>query len=195
MAKDEQSTPGLEPKKKGGFFKKLFLFFIIPLTFIIAILLVVTQLLNVNVFNLKDMDIPFISSEKEKTKEQAMNNDEKVLELQGVIAEKETQIADIQAQLKTAEEANEKLLTEQEKLAFELEKVKREKDDTKSEHSEIVATYEKMSAKAAAPAIVKLSDAEALRILSGLKTDTLAKIFEKMTPEEAAKYTELLAKQ
>ncbi|KFL44338.1 hypothetical protein CH76_00570 [Lysinibacillus sp. BF-4] len=195
MAKEQQSTPELEPKKKSGFFKKLFLFFIVPLTFIIAVLLVVTQLLNVNVFNLKDMDIPFVTSQKEKTKEQAVNNDEKVLELQGVIAEKEAQIAEIQAQLKTAEESNEKLLAEQEKITFELEKVKREKDDTKSEHSEIVATYEKMSAKAAAPAIVKLSDAEALRILAGLKTDTLAKIFEKMTPEQAAKYTELLAKQ
>ena len=40
-----------------------------------------------------------------------------------------------------------------------------------------------------------MSDAEALRIISSLKPDTLAAIFEKMTPEDAARYTELLSQQ
>ena len=38
-----------------------------------------------------------------------------------------------------------------------------------------------MSAKTAAPVIIKMSDAEALRILTSLKPDTVAKIYEKMT--------------
>ena len=52
-----------------------------------------------------------------------------------------------------------------------------------------------MSAKTSAPVIVKMSDAEALRILTSLKPETVAKIFEKMLPEDAAKYTELMSKQ
>ena len=38
-----------------------------------------------------------------------------------------------------------------------------------------------MSAKTAAPVITKMSDAEALRILTSLKPDTVASIYEKMT--------------
>ncbi|MDX1771281.1 MAG: hypothetical protein R3328_07115 [Planococcaceae bacterium] len=52
-----------------------------------------------------------------------------------------------------------------------------------------------MSSKSAAPVLNNMSDAEALRILTNLKPDILAGILEKMTPEQAAKYTELMSKQ
>ena len=49
-----------------------------------------------------------------------------------------------------------------------------------------------MSAKSVAPVIVKMTDAEAIRILASLKPDTLAAVLEKMSPEDAAKYTTLM---
>ena len=60
--------------------------------------------------------------------------------------------------------------------------------------SEIVSTFEKMSAKSAAPVITNLSDAEAIQILSSLKPDNLASILEKMSPEDAAKYTSMMTR-
>jgi len=39
-----------------------------------------------------------------------------------------------------------------------------------------------------------MSDAEAVQILTNLKSETLANILEKMTAEDAAKYTSLMTK-
>ena len=39
-----------------------------------------------------------------------------------------------------------------------------------------------------------MSDAEAIQILTNLKPDKFAAIFEKMTPEDAAKYTTMMTK-
>ncbi len=52
-----------------------------------------------------------------------------------------------------------------------------------------------MSAKTAAPILVQMSDTESLRIMSSMKPDTLSAIFSKMSPEDAARYTELLSQQ
>ncbi len=83
-------------------------------------------------------------------------------------------------------------MIEQEKLLDEIDTLNRGKDDSKTEFKEIVNTFEQMSAKSAAPVITKMSDAEAIQILTNLKPDKLAAIFEKMTPEDAAKYTTMI---
>ena len=50
--------------------------------------------------------------------------------------------------------------------------LKRGEESTKQKFTEIVSTFEKMSAKSAAPVITKMSDAEAIQILTNLKPDT-----------------------
>ena len=51
-----------------------------------------------------------------------------------------------------------------------------------------------MSAKKAAPIIAKMDEEEAIRLLSNMKPATLKEIFEKMSAEDAAKYTELITR-
>lgn len=80
------------------------------------------------------------------------------------------------------------------KIQAEILVLQRTNDDSKKELGQLVSTYEQMSAKSAAPVIIKMEDAQALQLLSQMKVETLAAILEKMTPEDAAKYTALLAK-
>ena len=186
-----------QPKRKSGIFQKL-LWVLIPIMFVVAILLVVSTLLNTNVFDLGQKaveSLPFVESEEDKAIEAVASNDTKVVGLQAEIQEKEAGISQLQKKLDSATTEKEKLVTEKEQLLFEIEKLKREQDEVKRDFSDILSTFDKMSAKAAAPVLIKMSDAEALRILTNLKPDKLAAILEKMDPQDAAKYTEMMTKQ
>ena len=85
-------------------------------------------------------------------------------------------------------------LDEQTSLLAQIEALKMEKEDYKRDMKEIISTFEKMSAKSAAPVITNMSDAEAIQILTSLKPEVLAPILEKMSPKDAAKYTSLMTK-
>lgn len=187
-----------EEQKPAGFFKKLFYLFIIPLMFAIAILLGVTTLTEVNVFKMVDEaveKIPFINSNDKEVDENSSLNEQKVVELQAEIQEKEIQITQLQDQIDSSALEKEELLAEQERLQFEIEKLKRNQEESQKDFNEILSTFEKMSAKKAAPILVQMSDAEALRIMSNMKPDTLSELFSKMSPVDAARYTELLSQQ
>lgn len=192
---DVDVTVGEE--KSPGFFKKMFFLVVIPLLFAIAILLIVAQLTNVNVFKVADEaieKIPFISKNEDVVENSSLN-EEKVVELQAEIQEKEMEITQLQTQIDSAATEKDTLLVEQERLLFEIEKLKRNQQETQKEFNEILTTFNKMSAKTAAPILIQMSDTEALRIMSQMKPDKLSEIFTKMTPAEAARYTELLAQQ
>lgn len=196
MAKITQSVTSevTEVDQSPSFFQKLFYWFLIPLMFLVAVVLVVAQISGVNVFEKARETanvLPFVSSEQQSTSESQAAG-EKVVELQAEIMEKETQIAELQTQLSGVSSENEQLLIEQEKLLYEIETLKRENNASELEFQEVLTTYEKMSPKKIAAAVVQLNDAEALRILSNLKTDTVAKVFEKMEPERVAHYTSLM---
>ncbi|MEG0259015.1 MAG: hypothetical protein RR595_00350 [Lysinibacillus sp.] len=202
MAKNDEKRvteiDSLKQEQKPGIFKRLFLWVMIPVMFVVAILLVLTTLYDTNVFDLAKKglnELPFVASEEEKAEKAVTNTDTKVVGLQAEIQEKEAEITQLQKKLDTATTEQETLLVEQEKLLFEIEKLQREQDDVKRDFNDILVTFDKMSAKAAAPVLIKMSDAEALRILTNLKPDKLAAILEKMEPTDAAKYTELMAKQ
>lgn len=187
-------------EKPPGFFKKFFYLFLIPLMFIIAICLILATVTEYNVFKMADdaiEKIPFVgSSEDEKAVvENSSLNEQKVVELQAEIQEKELQITKLQSQIDTTAIEKDELLIEQERLLFEIEKLKRNKEETQKEFNEILSTFEKMSAKTAAPILVQMSDTESLRIMSNMKPDTLSAIFTKMAPADAARYTELLSQQ
>ena len=182
-----------------GFFKKFFYLFLIPFMFLIAILLIITSMTEYNVFKMADEaidKIPFISSdEKEGVVENSSLNEQKVVELQAEIQEKEAQISQLQSQIDASATEKEELLIEQERLQFEIEKLQRDQEETKKEFKEILSTFEKMSARKAAPILVEMSDTESVRIMSEMKPDTLSAIFAKMAPADAARYTELLSQQ
>lgn len=166
--------------------------------FVVAVLLVVATLMNTNVFDLGKKAIgslPFIPSEEQQAKDAVVNNDSKIVSLQAEVQEKEAEITQLQKKLDSTITEKEKLLTEKEQLQFEIEKLNREQDDVKRDFNDILSTFDKMSPKAAAPVLINMSDTEALRILTNLKPDKLAAILEKMDAKDAAKYTELMAKQ
>lgn len=186
------------PKKKTGGFLKFFTWIVLPLMFVVAILLVVATLMNTNVFDLGKKaigNLPFVPSEEQQAKDAVVNNDSKIVNLQAEIQEKEAEITQLQKKLDTTTTEKEKLMTEKEQLQFEIEKLNREQDDVKRDFNDILSTFDKMSPKSAAPVLINMSDTEALRILTNLKPDKLAAILEKMDAKDAAKYTELMAKQ
>lgn len=199
MAKQNKSNKSILQEKnssKGVSKMKMFLYwFIIPLLFALALLLIIAQILNVNVFE-KAKDLTGVGQTEVVTDDIKTDRlEERVVSLQAEIQQKEAEIDQLQVQIENSAKSNEDLLIEQQRLLDEIESLQREQTSTKQAYSEIVSTFEKMSAKAAAPVITKMSDAEALRILTSLKPDTVAKIYEKMTPEDAAKYTELMTEQ
>ncbi|WP_413365497.1 MotE family protein [Lysinibacillus sp. 3P01SB] len=186
-----------EEQNSPGFFQKLFFWFLIPLVFTLAILLIIATFTDTNVFKMADglkEKIPFISSEEGET-ENASLSEEKVVKLQAEIQEKEAEIEKLQEEIDSTTTTNEELQTEQERLLYEIEQLKRAQEESQLEFQEILKTFENMSAKTAAPILTEMSDAEALRIMSSMKSDTLAAIFAKMSPADAARYTELLSQQ
>ncbi|MFJ8063820.1 MotE family protein [Psychrobacillus sp. NPDC096426] len=194
--KSNKSIPQEKNSAKGiSKMKMFFYWFIIPLLFALALLLIIAQILNVNVFE-KAKDLTGVGKTEVVTEDKQTNRlEERVVSLQAEIQQKEAEINQLQVKIENSSKSNEALLVEQQRLLDEIETLQREQTSTKQAYSEIVSTFEKMSAKAAAPVITKMSDAEALRILTSLKPDTVAKIYEKMTPEDAAKYTELMTEQ
>ena len=185
MAKRNKSTMELDEvngeSKKNGKIKVFLYLFIIPFLFALALLLIVTQIADINVFE-KAKELTQLNREETLTEEDKNTKlEEKVVNLQAEIQEKEAEIDQLQTEIDKSANTNEALLIEQERLLDEIDTLQREQTSNKREYAEIVSTFEKMSAKTSAPVIAKMSDAEALRILTSLKPETVAKIFEKMT--------------
>ncbi len=192
--KKSVQTMDNEPKK-AGLGKKILYLFIIPLLFALALLLTFAQITHINVFE-KAKELTSLGQEESIGENKKTNRlEERVVSLQAEIQQKEVQIDKLQAQIDNSEKSQESLLLEQESLLQQIEELKRQNEQSKRDYAEVVSTFEKMSAKTAAPVITNMSDAEALRILASLKPDTVAKIYEKMSPQDAAKYTELMTKQ
>ena len=197
-AKQTEQITNVEQEGKSGSFQKLLLWVLIPLLFTTALVLIIAKFADVNVFDkAKELsgNLPFIT--EKKVEDPVMGDlilEERVVTMQAEIQEKEARLFKVQQDLDKSADENEKLLIEQEKLLDEIAVLIREKDDSKRNFKEIVNTFEKMSAKSSAPVIVKMSDAEAIRILTNLKPDMLASILEKMSPEDAAKYTTMMTK-
>ncbi|WP_158232101.1 MotE family protein [Sporosarcina sp. P20a] len=187
-----------QSKKSIGFFQILLAWIIIPLMFTTAVVLIIAKVADVNVFDQAKewtSKVPFI--EQKATDEKVEGDlilEERVISLQAEIQEKEAQLFEVQDELTQVKDSNETLEIEKEKLNEEIEKLKLAQSESTRDFKEIVTTYEQMSAKSSAPVITKMGDAEAVQILSSLKPATLASILEKMSPEDAAKYTSMLTK-
>ncbi|WP_303968774.1 MotE family protein [Sporosarcina ureae] len=196
--KEVKDSVEVSEKKSIGFFQILLAWIIIPLMFTTAVVLIIAKVADVNVFDQAKewtAKVPFL---EQKVPDEKVEGDlileERVISLQAEIQEKEAQLFEVQDELTQVKDSNETLVIEKEKLNEEIEKLKLEQSESKRDFKEIVTTYEQMSAKSSAPVITKMGDAEAIQILSSLKPATLAAILEKMSPEEAAKYTSMLTK-
>ncbi len=184
--------------KDTSLFQKLLVWTLIPLLFTTMVLLIIAYVTDVNVFDkAKELtqSLPF-TDEKQADDESGDDSiiEERVVDLQAEIQEKEAQLFKLQGDLAKSEDEKKSLLDEQTSLLAQIEALKMEKEDYRRDMKEIISTFEKMSAKAAAPVITNMSDAEAIRILTSLKPEVLAPILEKMSPEDAAKYTSLMTK-
>lgn len=201
MVKKTKETKKLsveKKKKSSGALGKVILVVLITLMFTTAVLLVIAKFNDVNVFDkVKELStgLPFVgdSEEKERLADEGILG-ERVITLQAEIKEKEAEVFKLQKQLDSSADEKKALLIEQEKLLGEIQALEKDNDSSTQKVSEIVSTFEKMSAKSAAPVITNMSDAEAIQILASLKSDSLASILEKMSPEDAAKYTSMMTK-
>jgi flagellar protein FlbB len=196
VKKTKQTNTITEEKKEktNGIFKLLYV--LIPLLFVSAVMLILAKFADVNVFDkAKEWSekLPFVS-EKNEDNDGAddLVLEERVVTLQAAIKDKETKLSKLQVEFDKSDDEKDKLLKEQERLVEEIARLTNEQDDSKKDFKGIVTTFEKMSAKSAAPVIIKMTDTEAIRILASLKPDTLAAVLEKMAPEDAARYMELM---
>ncbi|MET0786114.1 MAG: hypothetical protein ABWY25_05360, partial [Paenisporosarcina sp.] len=154
----KQGTIAVE-SEKTGFLKKLFMLFFIPVLFGLAVILVIAQLTNINIFESVNKLTNDGSEENSVSVEQEqLVFKEKVVTLQAQIQEKEAQIVQLQTELDSSASEKESLLIEQERLLEEIQLLQRQKDDTKRDFDEIVATFEQMSSKSAAPVLNNMSD-------------------------------------
>lgn len=189
---------GSQEKKGIHLFQSVLVWLLIPLLFTTMVLLIVAFVADVNVFDkAKELTqaLPFVK-DKQNNDEDVVNLkvEERVVSLQAEIQEKEAQLIKLEEDLLKSKDEKNVLLDEQQNLLDQIESLKLEKDDNKRDMKEIISTFEKMSAKSAAPVITKMSDAEAIQILTSLKPEVLAPILEKMSAEDAAKYTSLMTK-
>lgn len=188
-----------EERKAGSFFQMLLAWFVIPLIFAIAVLLIIAKVADVNVVEKAKewtASVPVLEQKKQdsSTKKDKKILEERVVAMKEELKQKEKQLMGIQEDLKKSNAKNEELVLAQEKLQAEILVLQRTNNESKKEVGQLVSTFEQMSAKSAAPVITEMDDAQALQLLSQMKANTLAAILEKMSAKDAAKYTALLAK-
>ncbi|KOP82138.1 MotE family protein [Cytobacillus solani] len=185
----------LESKKTSRFQSFIFVV-LIPLLFTITVALIVMTILGYNVFELTKeygQKIPFISSAiSDDDSDSAKDIETKMIELEAEIKDREAKITKLETELESKDQEISRAELEKEQLEAEIEELTAMKEENKRAFKDIVKTYETISAKKAAPILSQMSETEALEILTNLKSDKLAEIMEKMEPEDAARYTELL---
>lgn len=197
--KERQQNIEVEEVNEGkspGILQKLFFWVIIPLLFASAVLLIAAQVTGTNVFE-KVKEMTGMSSSDQKAKDIAKfntNNEKEIADLKAQLQEKDAEVAKLQSQIEDSKTAKSKMAIEKHRLEVQIKNLQKSNNKVKASFGDLVSTYEKMTPKAAAPAIIKMNDTDALRILSSLNPEILAAILEKMPAKNAAHYTELMSK-
>jgi flagellar motility protein MotE (MotC chaperone) len=185
----------LETKKTSRFQSFIYVV-LIPLLFTITVALIVMTILGYNVFELTKeygQKIPFVSSMiSDDASDSAKDIETNMIELEAEIKDREAKITKLETELESKDQEISRAELEKERLQEEIDELTAMKEENKRAFRDIVKTYETISAKKAAPILSQMSETEALQILTNLKSDRLAEIMEKMEPEDAARYTELL---
>jgi flagellar motility protein MotE (MotC chaperone) len=186
-----------EKKEQSSRFQRVVFIIFIPLLFAITFALVIMTVAGINVFEKAQSlssDIPFLA--KVLPADDTRDGDElheRMISLQALTEDQEAKIAQLQSEADKKDSDNEQLQATIQQQKEELEELRKIGEENKRAFKEVVNTFESMSAKSAAPVLMKMNDDEAMKILSSIKPDTLADILEKMPPEDAARYTGLLS--
>jgi flagellar motility protein MotE (MotC chaperone) len=186
-----------ENKEQSSRFQRVVFIIFIPLLFTITFALVIMTVAGINVFEKAQSfssDIPFLANILPSNEaREADDLHERMVSLQASIEDQEAKIAQLQNEVDKKDSDNEQLQATIQQQKEELEELRQIGEENKRAFKEVVNTFESMSAKSAAPVLMKMDNDEAMKILSNIKPDTLADILEKMPPEDAARYTELLS--
>lgn len=174
---------------------------IIPLLFVITVVLIISLITGVNVFNeamKMGQKIPVVQSLLPQNTATKISEKD-LINLQAQVKDREAKISQLQAQL---DQRNQDILRKQldnKRLQQEIADLNTSQNQklqqSKRALKDIVNTYETMSPNKAAPIIVKMSNPEALKILTSVKPDVLAAIMENMDAAQAARFTELMTKK
>lgn len=189
MKKDNQTE---EKEGKYTFMQKLLYLFIIPLLFTVVVVLGYLTYEGKNVFEVAQTFLPekeeVITSIEGQKEQETTSPDENekgrssqdVILLERKVSEKEREITKLVSQL---EQANKRI-----------EDLQQQQQQVKASNRELAKLYEGMSTKKAAQIILELEEERALLILKELSTSKTSSILGQLEPEQAARFTELLAK-
>lgn len=189
MKKDNQIE---EVEGKYTFMQKLLYLFIIPLLFTVVVVLGYLTYEGKNLFEVAKSFLPpkeEVSTSVEEQEEQEASspkaNDktsssQDVILLERKVSEKEREITKLLSQL---DQANKRI-----------EDLQQQQQEVKASTRELAKLYEGMSTKKAAQIIMELDEGMALLILKELSTSKTSSILGQMEPKQAARFTELLAK-
>ena len=182
--------------KKARPFQKFLLIVFIPLLFLITVGLIVATAAGVNVFDkakVFSQKIPIAGSLFQKENAQSVKIIEKnVNELQAQLKDRDAEISQLQEKLDNNDKELQKAQLDNSSLQKDNTDLIASQKEAKRALKDIVSTYETISPKKAAPIIAKMTDTEALKILTGVKPEILAGIMENMDPTQAARFTELM---
>ncbi|KEZ50093.1 MotE family protein [Metabacillus indicus] len=183
-------------EKETGKFQWLLFVVIIPFFFTVTFIAVILTVAGIDVTGkLKETAalLPGISAEQ-KASGHAKSSAEKELK-----DENELQKSEIKRQQQDiAALENDRDLKEKEiqRLSQELRSMEEQLKAAAAEGEngrDVAKLYDKMTSKKAAAIIPLLSDEEALKILKAIGDDQVISVLEKMSPEDAAKYTNMLS--
>ncbi|MBQ0139896.1 MAG: hypothetical protein KBT36_11395 [Kurthia sp.] len=194
-AKEKALSEELTTTKEPGMLQKLFVWVLIPVLFALAIGMIIAEVTGTNVFE-KAKTVVGSSSDKEENTLSAQNEadyNKQIVNLKAQLKEKDAIVASLQSKIDASKSDASKAEIEKKRLEKEITKLQKAKTDTKVDNTALTKTYEQMAPKSSAAIISAMSDEEAMKILRNLKPVTLAAVLEKMTPEKAAAYTELLS--
>ncbi|MFJ7976402.1 MotE family protein [Peribacillus sp. NPDC096379] len=174
---------------------------LIFLLFTLLVLVIYLSFTGTNVFKKSkefSEKIPFVSQLLDKNDEKDPNTStenfqEKVVDLEAEIKDHQSEIKKLESLIDSRDKQLERNELEKQQLEMEIEELRSAQEINNRAFQDIVKTYETISPKKSAPIISKMGDEEAIKILSSIKTDKLAAILEQLTPDDAARFTKLLA--
>lgn len=176
-------------RKKSGLSKFTFFVFL-PLLVIMSIVLFVTTILDINIFDQTKQiteKIPFLSSDNDKLTEEY---GDQMISLQAEIQDRNIEVKQLEQMVEKKEGEIDQQAIKIKQLEETIGELEQIQEDNKRAFKEVVTTFESMAPKKAAPIIIEMQETEAIELLSAMNVETLAKILEQMPAKNAAAYME-----
>ena len=175
----------------------------IPFIFTLVVAVIVLTIADVNVLGkVKEVSkkVPVVSGlfeekQSKPTKQKEASNSGEIVELEAKMADQKMEIEKMEDLLDAKDETIQRNELEKQQLEAEINELRLAQSKSKEINTDIIKTYESISAKKSAPIITNMNDEDAVKILASLKTDTLADIIEQMTPTDAARLMKKLSVQ